>query len=168
MRFLLHITHLIFPLFHFFPFEFSAIVFGAHGGGDGAGEGLDLMTIRLFKTEVVASLKVFLPLQESLPFLIGILHIVLDDLVVRWDPSCIKNNEFERYMFPFTSQTTKKTTRCHPDCWRLTVPCRHPLGSPCLGRSPSGNTPCHPTQGHSSSRAGISIPTYTRSLLRHG
>lgn len=86
MFFFLHDTHLILPFFHFLPFAFSAVVFGAHRGGDAAGVGLDLLSVGLFKAEVVASLEILLPLQESLPFLFRILHIILDHLIVGWDP----------------------------------------------------------------------------------
>lgn len=79
-------TNLLLPFLHFFPLPLPAVVFGAHRRGNVSGVGLDLLSVGFFIAEVVAPLEVLLALQEALALLFRVLHVVLDHLVVRWDP----------------------------------------------------------------------------------
>lgn len=88
-RFYCH-TYLQFPLLHLLPLLLPAVVLGADGRGDVSGVGPDLQGAGLFVAEVVAPLKVLLALQETLALLLGVVHVLLDQLVVRRDPEQVR------------------------------------------------------------------------------
>lgn len=78
-------THLLLALLHLLSLAFPALVLGADRGGDVARVRLDPLGVGLLEAEVVAPLKVLLPLQEVLALR---LRVVLHHLVVRRDPAC--------------------------------------------------------------------------------
>lgn len=80
------VTHLLLPLFYFLSFTFPAVIFRSHRSRNVSWVGFDLLRARLLKPEVIAPLKVFLLFQEGLPFSFRILHVIADDLVIRWNP----------------------------------------------------------------------------------
>lgn len=85
-RYFRTVTHLLLPLFYFLSFTFPAVVFRSHRSGNVPWVGFDLLRAGLLKAEVIGPLKAFLLFQEGLPFSFRILHVIVDDLIIRWNP----------------------------------------------------------------------------------